>query len=145
MQNLKQVLIPVAILILILAVYFATKKPVETNTPINNIEMEKETNTETEKTKTEAQVGNTVAVHYVGKLEDGTEFDNSLLRGAPISFTIGSGGLIPGFENGVVGMKIGERKTIVIPPEFAYGEIGIPGVIPPNATLIFEVEMVQIQ
>ena len=88
--------------------------------------------------------GDTVAVHYVGRLQDGTEFDNSKTRGAPIEFTIGAGQVITGWEEGISGMQTGGERTLVIPPEKAYGERGI-GPIPPNATLVFTVELVEIK
>ncbi|MDD5711090.1 MAG: FKBP-type peptidyl-prolyl cis-trans isomerase [Candidatus Colwellbacteria bacterium] len=86
--------------------------------------------------------GNVAIVHYVGTLMDGTEFDSSLDRGEPLLFTLGAGQVIPGWEQGVEGMRIGEKRRLIIPPELAYGTIGTPdGPIPPNATLIFEIEL----
>ncbi|MBU1137120.1 FKBP-type peptidyl-prolyl cis-trans isomerase [Patescibacteria group bacterium] len=91
-----------------------------------------------------AKNGDTVSVHYVGTLEDGTKFDSSVDRGQPFSFTLGAGQVIPGWDLGVVGMKVGEVRKLIIPSVFAYGEQGASGVIPPNATLIFEVQMLGI-
>lgn len=91
----------------------------------------------------EAQTGQTVAVHYVGTLEDGTKFDSSRDRGQPFTFTIGAGRVIEGWEIGIVGMKEGGVRNLTIPPELAYGEDG-QGPIPPNATLNFEVELISI-
>ena len=92
----------------------------------------------------EAKVGDTVLVHYTGKLEDGTVFDSSVERGVPFSFTLGENRVIAGWEQGILGMKVGEKKTLNIPPELGYGAMGVPGVIPANATLIFDVELVDI-
>jgi peptidylprolyl isomerase len=92
-----------------------------------------------------AQAGQQVDVHYTGWLEDGTMFDSSLERGQPFSLKLGAGQVIPGWDEGLVGMQVGGSRQLVIPPELAYGERGAGGVIPPNATLIFEVELVAIK
>ena len=86
-----------------------------------------------------------IQVHYLGKLEDGTKFDNSYDRGEPLSFQIGLRQVIEGWERGLIGMKIGGKRTLIIPPELAYGERGAGDLIPPNATLIFDVEIVDIK
>ena len=91
-----------------------------------------------------AQKGMQVSVHYQGRLTDGTIFDDSQKRGTPFSFTLGSGQVIPGWEQGIAGMKIGEKRVLTIPPELGYGAAGAGGVIPPNATLVFDVELVAV-
>ena len=89
-----------------------------------------------------AKSGDQVWVHYVGKLQDGTEFDNSYKRGEPIPLTLGQGSVIKGWEEGLLGMKVGEKRTLIIPPDLAYGADGRPPTIPANSTLIFDVELV---
>ncbi|KAK4669526.1 Peptidyl-prolyl cis-trans isomerase fpr2 [Podospora pseudopauciseta] len=93
----------------------------------------------------EVKKGDSVDVHYKGTLEDGTEFDQSYKRGQPLNFTVGAGMVIQGWDAGLVGMQVGEKRKLTIPSNLAYGERGIPGVIPENATLIFETELVKIR
>mgnify|MGYP006107383303 CR=1 FL=1 len=92
----------------------------------------------------EATKGHTVKVHYSGYLMNGTKFDSSHDRGQPFGFTLGQGQVIKGWEEGVLGMKLGTKRTLIIPPELGYGSRGAGGVIPPEATLMFEVELVKI-
>lgn len=91
-----------------------------------------------------AQKGNTVSVHYEGMLTDGSVFDSSYKRNQPIDFRLGAGQVIPGWEEGIELMNTGDKARLVIPPQLAYGSRGAGGVIPPNATLVFDVELVKI-
>jgi FKBP-type peptidyl-prolyl cis-trans isomerase FkpA len=91
------------------------------------------------------QKGQTVVVHYTGWLADGTKFDSSVDRGQPFSFVIGTGKVIKGWDEGVATMKVGGKRRLIIPPELGYGAGGYPGVIPGNAQLIFDVELIEIR
>ena len=92
-----------------------------------------------------AKAGDTLEVHYVGKLADGTKFDSSRDRNTPFEIRLGAGMVIPGWDVGLAGMQAGGVRTLVIPPNQGYGEKGVPPVIPPNSTLNFEVELLKIK
>ncbi len=89
--------------------------------------------------------GKTVSVHYTGKFPDGKVFDSSISRGEPISFPLGQGRVIKGWDEGIALMKVGGKAQLIIPPELGYGERGAGGAIPPNATLVFDVELVDVK
>jgi peptidylprolyl isomerase len=89
-----------------------------------------------------AGAGDTVSVHYTGRLKDGTKFDSSYDRNQPIQFVLGVHQVIAGWDEGIAGMKVGEKRQLIIPPDLAYGASGTPdGTIPPNSTLYFDVEL----
>lgn len=92
-----------------------------------------------------AKNGDTVVVHYAGTLLDGKKFDSSLDRGEPFSFVLGSGQVIHGWDQGLLGMRVGDKIKLTIPPGLAYGDRAVGGVIPANSTLVFEIELLEIK
>jgi len=96
-------------------------------------------------TGTQAEAGKTVSVHYTGKLQNGKVFDSSISRGEPITFQLGKGNVIKGWDEGIALMKVGGKAQLIIPSQLGYGERGAGGVIPPNATLVFDVELVSVK
>ena len=92
-----------------------------------------------------AEPGRTVRVHYTGWLPNGKKFDSSRDRGEPFAFTLGAGQVITGWDEGVIGMKVGGRRKLVLPPAMAYGEAGAPPDIPPGSTLVFDVEVLGLE
>lgn len=93
----------------------------------------------------EAVPGKSVTVHYTGTLQDGSKFNSSVDRNQPFTFNLGAGQVIPGWDEGVAGMKVGGKRKLVIPPDLAYGAQGYPPVIPANATLTFDVELLEVK
>lgn len=91
------------------------------------------------------KTGDTVTVHYTGWLKNGTKFDSSVDRGKPFSFTLGKKEVIPGWDEGVASMKVGGKRKLTIPADLGYGARGAPGAIPPNSTLIFDVELLEVK
>ena len=91
-----------------------------------------------------AQAGDDIVVHYVGWLADGQQFDSSRTRRDPLDFALGAGDVIKGWDQGIAGMRVGGKRKLTIPAELAYGDQGCGGVIPPQATLVFEVELLEV-
>jgi FKBP-type peptidyl-prolyl cis-trans isomerase len=157
-MNKKNVLIIISvILIVIAAIYFwpkSSKNNGQQNQPMENQNNEQALNTYDiqgmkveilkEGVGTEAKKGDNVLVHYTGTLVNGKKFDSSVDRGEPLPFILGQNRVIQGWELGILGMKLGEKRILTIPPELAYGSQAVGDMIPANSTLIFEVEMVGI-
>lgn len=95
-------------------------------------------------TGAEVKEGDEVVVHYIGTLQNGQEFDSSKKRGVPFEFTVGEGRVIKGWEEGLIGMKVGGQRILVIPPAMAYGDVEV-GPIPPNSTLVFAIELLEVK
>ena len=91
-----------------------------------------------------AAAGDDIVVHYVGWLESGKQFDSSRARRDPLDFALGAGDVIKGWDEGVPGMRVGGKRRLTIPPELAYGDQGLAGIIPPKTTLVFEVELLEV-
>jgi len=142
----KIFLIIVIPILLVVGVYLILQKDNKGQDLNNNIQNIQGMKIETLKEGTGeiAKNGDTVSVHYTGTLENATKFDSSVDRGTPFSFILGAGRVIQGWDLGVAGMKVGEKRKLTIPPELGYGASGAGDVIPPNATLIFEVELLGI-
>ncbi len=131
------------------------EQPINNGEQVNTNNMDTNNATNTEETLKEQSTtgvvknGDTVSVHYTGTLESGKKFDSSVDRGTPFQFTVGAGQVIKGWDQGLLGMKVGEKKKLVLPPDLAYGPSGITMpdgtvVIPQNATLIFDIELISI-
>jgi len=147
--------IVIIILIIILMTYTGSQVAPSAATPNSaNASVAKSATTATTATAgnaTVAAAGDTVTLNYTGTLADGTVFDSSASHGQPFSFVLGAGQVIPGWDKGILGMKVGESKTLVIPPADAYGAQGVKNpstgkyIIPPNATLTFQVQLLSVE
>ncbi len=144
----KIIILLVIVLAVVLGGFYLYRSSLESSAPgiyENNNMQEVKIEVIKEGEGEEVKNGDLVTVNYIGTLLDGTKFDSSIDRNEPFAFKLGEGRVIQGWEIGINGMKIGEKRRLTIPPVLAYGELGTPGgPIPPNATLIFEVELLKI-
>jgi peptidylprolyl isomerase len=159
-RNQRIVIIVVAVLVVAVAAFFAVRafapKPASTpaasagspgaasSAPMTKTASGLQYQDMTAGSGPAAKSGDKVSVHYTGWLENGTKFDSSVDRGQPFNFTLGAGQVIPGWDEGVAGMQVGGKRKLIIPAALGYGSQGAGGVIPPNATLIFDVELLGI-
>jgi len=154
MENKKNMNIAVAIIVCLavagVLIFISINNKVNnanTNMPLNNNVVNN--TAPTIPTGEVAKTGDTVSMNYTGRLENGTVFDSNVdpkfNHVQPFVFTLGAGQVIAGWDKGIVGMKVGQKKTLTIPPADAYGANGVPGAIPPNSTLIFDVELLAIK
>ena len=146
----KTILVIIIVIVLVVLGFIMSRN--KTIAPTNNIisntkTMQLEIKTTEEGTGDRVvKAGDTISVHYTGKLVDGTKFDSSLDRGTPFTFIVGVGQVIKGWDQGLLGAKVGEKRTLTIPSDLGYGAAGAGGgKIPPNATLIFDVEVISIK
>lgn len=147
-MNKKFLMKAIKILALVIAVGFAVYCLSNKQKNINVDDFEMKNNLKIEDLKigegVTAENGKTIVVNYVGKLLDGKKIDSSYDRNQPFAFVLGSGQVIQGWERGILGMKTGGERKLTIPPEMAYGESGVPNAIPPNSTLVFEIELLEV-
>ncbi len=146
MQNLKTL---VVVTLAVLAAGACTKKQDAASSAAPQASTAAATELKIEDVKAgtgaEAVAGKLVSVHYTGTLTDGKKFDSSVDKGEPFRFTLGAGQVIQGWEKGILGMKVGGKRKLTIPPSLGYGDREIPGAIPANSTLLFDVELVAVQ
>ncbi len=153
MQNKKEMNIVLAVVICLLfigaLVFISIHNKTNMTNPDVGVHDHSGSTNDTAQAVQVAKVGDTVSMNYTGKLENGTVFDSNVdpkfNHVQPFEFQLGAGQVIPGWDKGIVGMKVGEKKTLVIAPADAYGASGVPGAIPPNSTLIFDVELLGIK
>lgn len=150
MNKKKIISIAIVLIIVIFVAWVILKKPVNQQPageqPTTSYEIQgMKIDVLKEGTGEACKNGDTVSVHYTGTLENGTKFDSSVDRGTPFEFTVGVGQVIKGWDLGVVGMKVGEKRKLTIPSDLGYGARGAGAMIPPNSTLIFDVELLGIK
>lgn len=148
LRNQRIALIVIGVLLLALIaflVYRSISQPAPLEAPAAQNESGLIIETLAEGNGAAAKAGDTVQVHYVGRLLDGTKFDSSYDKNQPFTFTLGASQVIKGWDEGVARMKVGGKRKLTIPPDLAYGSQGAGSLIPPNSTLVFEVELLEIK
>lgn len=130
--------------LLVLVAYSQAEDEEKKDKKVKKLQIGVKKRVDPDKCKLKSRKGDNLQMHYTGKLEDGTEFDSSIPRGSPFTFTLGAGQVIKGWDQGLLGMCEGEKRKLVIPSDLGYGSRGSPPKIPADATLIFEVELIKI-
>ena len=144
---MRTVIIPITVLVVVVSVFWfaSNNKNSQPSVTKQNATNELQITTTENGSGPQAKIGNTLNVHYTGTLQNGTKFDSSRDRGTPFEFTLGAGQVIKGWDQGLIGMRKGEKRNLVIPASLAYGNASPSPLIPAGSTLVFEVELLEIK
>ena len=143
---MRNVIIPVTVVIVVVGIFWfaSNNKNSQPSATKQNTTNELQITTTQSGSGPQAKTGDTISVHYTGTLQDGKKFDSSLDRGTPFKFTLGAGQVIKGWDQGLIGMRKGEKRNLIIPASLAYGNASPSPLIPAGSTLVFDVELLEI-